>query len=309
MASQGYRDWIRAGRPYTLIRPARAVQAALLKHGITVWDFPDEGHQKAEPPEDHTPYSTTGFPGQNQRWNARGLDIMPRSDSKAHRKENADIARQMIRDRDAGVPGAMWIKYINWTDEDGACRQERWTSRSNQFQRTTRSSTDSGHVHVSGRSDADNDARADGYDPLARMRGMTGDDMNLGDRITIPLYEAPDGVPLPTGPETLDVATILGGAHRRAYIAMHLAQQARDEARAASVADAQRDQAAIAAIQALTSIIQAGGGTVDTAPILAEIRAVREETHAEVTRLQEEINALKAQNESLATALAAANKD
>ncbi|MGI5178681.1 hypothetical protein ACQEVZ_20325 [Dactylosporangium sp. CA-152071] len=305
MASQGYRDWVRAGRPYTLIRPARAVQAALLRHGITVWDFPDEGHQKAEPPEDHTPYSATGFPGQNARWMARGLDIMPRSDSWAHRKENADIARQLIRDRDAGVPGAMWIKYINWTDEDGACRQERWTTVGAPLRRTTRSSTDSGHVHVSGRSDADNDARADGYDPFARMTGAD-DDMNLGDRITIPLYEAPDGVPLPTGPETLDVATILGGAHRRAYIAMHLAQQARDEARAASVADAQRDQAAIAAIQALTKVIQAGGGTVDTVPILAEIRAVREATHAEVVQLQQALAESEAQRLALQQRLAAA---
>ncbi|MEV4138149.1 hypothetical protein AB0J72_39000 [Dactylosporangium sp. NPDC049742] len=308
MASQGYRDWIRAGRPYTLIRPARAVQRTLLRHGITVWDFPDEDHQKAEPPEDHTPYSATGFPGQNQRWNARGLDIMPRSDSKAHRKENADIARQMIRDRDAGVPGAMWIKYINWTDEDGVCRQERWTSRSNQFQRTTRSSTDSGHVHVSGRSDADNDARADGYDPLARMRGMTGDDMAN----TWTFIDQPPADQWRISQNA--GAPFLNGQARDTVLAIAAARSADASAGvqqliAAAAADEARDQATIAAIQALTAIIQAGGGTVDTAPILAEIRAVREETHAEVTRLQDEINALKAQNESLAAALAAANKD
>ena len=126
MASQGYRDWLNAGRPYTLIRPARAVQAVLRGYGLTVYDYPNDAHLKANTPEDHTPFSVTGWPGQNRRWKARALDVMPRSGSRLHRKENADIARQLIRDRDAGVPGAMWIKYINWTDENGACRQERW---------------------------------------------------------------------------------------------------------------------------------------------------------------------------------------
>lgn len=182
MASQGYYDWLAAGKPYTLIRPCAAVQRNLKTHGLTVWDYPDESHLKANTPEDHTPFSVTGFPGTNKRWKARGLDIMPRSDSYAHRKENADIARQLIRDRDAGVPGAMWIKYINWTDENGTCRQERWTS-ADPMVRTTRSSTDKGHVHVSGRSDADNDARADAYDPFTRMQQGVTTDMDLTTKV------------------------------------------------------------------------------------------------------------------------------
>lgn len=169
MVSQGYRDWLNAGKPYTLIRPARALQNIVRVYGITVWDYPNTEHQKADRPEDHTPYSVTGWPGGNRRWNARGLDIMPRSGSAAHVRENANIARQLIRDRDAGVPGAMWIKYLNWTDEAGVCRQERWSDR-----RSTVSSSDRGHIHISGRSDADGDARADTYDPIARMRGLAG---------------------------------------------------------------------------------------------------------------------------------------
>jgi hypothetical protein len=89
----------------------------------------------------------------------------------AARNENAAIARQLIRDRDAGVPGAMWIKYINWTDESGVCRQERWMDLSAPLRRTTRTSTDNGHIHISGRSDVDDDDRADTYDPIARMTG------------------------------------------------------------------------------------------------------------------------------------------
>lgn len=174
MASQGYRDWLAAGKPYRLVRPARALVTNVGRYGITVYHYPDDSHLQATVPEDHTPYSATGWPGANARWNARGVDIMPRGSSAAAKRENADIARQLIRDRDAGHPGVAWIKYINWTDEVGVCRQERWTPA-----RTTRASSDRGHVHVSGRSDIDADARADDYDPIARMRGtapLTGDD-------------------------------------------------------------------------------------------------------------------------------------
>lgn len=180
MASQGYRDWLSAGRPYTLIRPAKAVQRAIRAYGITVYDYPNDAHLKAEMPEDHTPFSVTGWPGTNRRWNARALDVMPRSGSAAHRKENADIARQLIRDRDAGHPGVMWIKYLNWTAEDGTCRQERWTDAGAPLKRTTRSSSDRGHIHISGRSDVDDDDRADGYDPIARMRGnLAGEEEDM----------------------------------------------------------------------------------------------------------------------------------
>lgn len=181
MASQGYYDWIKAGRPYTLIRPAKATQSTLQAYGLTVYDYPNDAHLKAATPEDHTPFSVTGWPvppggtaaTANKRWKARALDVMPRSDSAAHRRENADIARQFIKDRDAGVDGVMWIKYLNWTDENGVCRQERWTDPANPNRRTTRSSTDKGHIHISGRSDCDLDGRADTYDPIRRMAGVT----------------------------------------------------------------------------------------------------------------------------------------
>lgn len=172
MASQAYYAWIGAGRPYTLIRPAKAVQRTIRTYGITVYDYPDDSHLKANTPEDHTPFSVTGWPGANKKYNARGLDVMPRSGSLAHRRENADIARQLIKDRDAGHQGVAWIKYINWTDEDGVCRQERWTDPANPNRRTTRSSSDKGHIHISGRSDMDAYVGADGYDPIRRMAGV-----------------------------------------------------------------------------------------------------------------------------------------
>jgi hypothetical protein len=172
VASRGFYEWVAASRPYTLIRPATAIVANLRRHGLVVYHYPNDDHLKASTPQDHTPYSVTGWPGGNRRWLARGVDVMPRDDSAAARKENADIARQLIKDRNAGHPGAMWIKYINWTDEGGVCRQERWTPN-----HTTLSSTDRGHIHISGRSDVDDDDRADTYDPIARMNG-TDEDMD-----------------------------------------------------------------------------------------------------------------------------------
>lgn len=173
MATQDYYDWDAKGRPYTLARPLKMVQTTLRGYGLTVYDYPNEEHQKASNPQDHTPYSHTGWPGTSKKYIGHALDVMPRSDSYEHRKENADIARQMIKDRDAQYPGAMWIKYINWTDENGVCRQESWKDK-----RTSSSSSDKGHIHASGRSDIDNDVRADGYDPVARMRGQ-GEDMDF----------------------------------------------------------------------------------------------------------------------------------
>jgi hypothetical protein len=180
VASSGYYEWVRAGKPYTLIRPAAAIVRILRGYGLTVYHYPNDDHLEASRPQDHTPYSVTGWPGANRRWNARGVDAMPRSDSAAARKENADIARQIIRDRNAGHPGVMWIKYLNWTDENGICRQERWTPN-----HTTISSTDKGHIHISGRSDADDDPRADTYDPIARMNGTDEDmDNNQAQQLT-----------------------------------------------------------------------------------------------------------------------------
>lgn len=162
--SPTYYVWIGSGKPYVLMRPAKVLQAALRGHGLTVYDYPNDAHLRANTPEDHTPFSATGWPGKSAYGVGHALDVMPRADTAAARAENAAIARQLIRDRNAAVAGTLWIKYINWTDEQGACHQERWMPS-----HETRSSTDKGHIHISGRSDADNDARAEGYDPIARM--------------------------------------------------------------------------------------------------------------------------------------------
>lgn len=174
MASPAYYVWAGGGKPYRLCRPAAALQSTLRSHGLTVYDYPDYSHLVAEPPEDHTPFSATGWPVQSAYGIAHAIDIMPRADTVAGRAENAAIARRLIADRNAGVSGVGWIKYLNWTDEQGVCRQERWMPS-----HETRSSTDRGHIHISARSDCDDDARADRYNPMedsmAEVYGLAGD--------------------------------------------------------------------------------------------------------------------------------------
>jgi hypothetical protein len=306
MASQGYRDWLKAGRPYTLIRPAKAVQATVRAYGLTVYDYPNDAHLQASTPEDHTPFSVTGWPGANQRWNARALDIMPRSDSSAHRKENADIARQLIRDRDAGYPGAMWIKYLNWTDENGKCNQERWTDASAPLRRTTRSSTDRGHVHISGRSDVDDDDRADGYDPIARLQGK---DYSMTDSQLIANAErGVTALVAGTDPIQFDYPWNDQAAEGFKNPLNQLTRKV-DVLVAAAVADETRDLASVAAINSLVAAFQGGGDALEAEPIIAAIQAVRDQAHAEVVRLQEQLAAAQAENVALAAALKAATAD
>lgn len=308
MASQGYRDWIAAGRPYTLVRPARAIVAALQGYGLTVWHYPNEEHQKANTPEDHTPYSVTGYPGTNARWYARGVDVMPRSGSYAHRKENADIARQLIRDRDAGVPGVAWIKYLNWTTEDGQCLQERWTTPGQPNRRTTRGSTDRGHIHISGRSDIDNDDRADEYDPIARMHGLQpeGEADDMGNTWTF-VEQAPDEAwRLTQGAE--------GYAGHARDTALAFAWQAAAEARenterliAAAAADETRDATTQAAIAALAEAIKGREGvSFDTAQVLQAIEDAATASRRYVEQLQADLRASVAREAELRARLAEA---
>lgn len=160
MASTAYYNWVKKGKPYKLAQPAKDVQINIRSHGFTVYDYPNDAHLTARVPEDHTPFSATGWPKTSAFGIAHAIDIMPRGKSM---NELARMARQIIADKDAKVPGTEWIKYLNWTDENGQCFHVSW-----QPNKTVRSSSDRDHIHVSGRSDMDN-ARATGYDPYQRM--------------------------------------------------------------------------------------------------------------------------------------------
>lgn len=241
MPSLAYNQWLAEGEPYTLMRPAKDVQRTLQSHGLVVFDYPDESHLQAVPPEDHTPFSATGWPKFSARWIAHAIDIMPRRNvpSWVANAENTAIARRLIADKRAGVPGAAWIKYINWTDENGKTWHTSW-----QPDERTVSSSDSGHVHVSGRSDMDDYVGAADYDPL-EVNDVTAEDV---------WKFRFKGVNPDTGQDyDYSAQEMVTGANYAAYGAW-------DQAKANAVLLAE-----------IKAMLQTGGGNVDTAAIIAKI--------------------------------------
>lgn len=162
MASAAYDAWIGSGRPYVLCRPGRDLVAILRDAGYAVYHYPDDRHLQAVPPEDHTPFSATGWPVASAFGVGHAIDIMPTDGLPSLWV----LAGRLIADRQLGVAGATPIKYINWTDAGGTIRHDSW-----QPDRRTTASTDAGHIHVSFRSDMDDSdvVSRTGYNPLERI--------------------------------------------------------------------------------------------------------------------------------------------
>jgi hypothetical protein len=145
MTTAAYREWVASGEPYTPCRPVREFVDLLRSAGYTVFHKGNSSHMMADPPEDHTPFSATGWPIPSKRWIGHALDIMPSGPG------NLDLlAERIIADKRLNVDGTQWIKYINWTDSAGKTWHYSWQPT---FARS--SSTDTGHVHISARSDMD----------------------------------------------------------------------------------------------------------------------------------------------------------
>ena len=264
MASLAYNQWLAQGEPYTLMRPAKDLQRTLQGHGLVVFDYPDEAHLQDVPPEDHTPFSATGWPKVSARWIAHAIDIMPRRSIAGWiaNAENTAIARRLIEDKDAGVLGAAWIKYINWTDEDGKTWHTSW-----QPDKRTVSSSDTGHVHVSGRSDMDNFAGAADYDPLEV------DDVSAED-----VWEYRfQGVHPDTGLRyDYSAQEITVGANYAAYGAW-------DQAKANAVAIA----AAQKTLNEIKALLTEGGGSGEAAVVIGAISTKIDEAVADLTEVVE----------------------
>src|ERR1044071_4225297 len=78
MVSAQHRLWINRGSPWHGVPPALAyVRDTLRGAGYTVYDFPDDSHLDAEPPEDHTPFAETGWPVPSEYGWGHAIDIMP----------------------------------------------------------------------------------------------------------------------------------------------------------------------------------------------------------------------------------------
>ena len=178
MAITTYQAWINDGSP---IKPAVCIAdwiATFRRHGYEVGYYPDERHLKAQPPEDHTPYSHTPWPGIQPYPYVLASDLMP--PTKPGLPSLSQIGARVVLDKQKGLPGTEFIKYINWTDLKGNCWHDEWEPT---YRRSP--STDRGHIHISARTDWV--LKHTAYDPVAIL---LGDDMEQRDRLTSPTSSA-----------------------------------------------------------------------------------------------------------------------
>jgi hypothetical protein len=172
VSSQAFLDWLVDGSPWEFARPVRALGDRLAEHGYTVYFEGDQRHLTKDVPEDHTPFSATGWPGRSPYPMCMATDIMPPKTGQTSKLTGrtlpslAGLAARLRTDRMNGVPGAAWIKYMNWEPGNGACWHDSWQP---DYSRTA--SEDRGHIHVSARSDTAAYYAADGYDLVARTEG------------------------------------------------------------------------------------------------------------------------------------------
>ena len=162
-----YSEWVADGSPWDPAVPVASLAKVLRGYGYTVYILGDKRHLTATPPEDHTPYSHTPWPGKQPYPFVLAEDIMPGG------KWSLDkLGAKIYADKQAGHPGLAGLKYMNWTDANGKCWHDKWTPN---HERT--SSSDRGHIHLSWRTDY---VRANTiYDPIAPEKGYVMDiDLN-----------------------------------------------------------------------------------------------------------------------------------
>jgi hypothetical protein len=152
-------EWRAEGAPWRNA-PAIGMFAEMMRgYGFVVYTIGNESHLSADIPEDHTPYSHTPWPAGQPYPNVMALDIMP-----GGRVDWRRLGQQITNDKAMGKPGTEWIKYINYTIMDGSCWHSSWEP-----DLATRPSTDTGHVHLSCRSDLFPQTDFHGWDPVAEL--------------------------------------------------------------------------------------------------------------------------------------------
>lgn len=145
MTCTTYTCWVNDGKPWKNCQPINDFIATLYAHGYTgpQSGIGDQSHLTATVPEDHCPYSHTPWPGTQPYPYVMAVDIMP-----GEGLDLVDLGGRLFDDKNSGKPGTQPIKYINWTDSDGNCWHDSW-----QPNHTRYGSTDTGHIHISFRTD------------------------------------------------------------------------------------------------------------------------------------------------------------
>ena len=166
--SAQHRDWLARGGQWRLCSPGIVLRDVLRAAGYTVYDLGNEDHLDHQPPEDHTPYSETNWPGGQLYGTVMAIDIMPPPRGSGLPSLQT-LGARLHADKVSGRYPP--IKYMNWgPTSDASAVQCRWKPDHVQG-----SSSDSGHIHISFRTDYA--AYAVSYNPL-------GDEMEQVDKVT-----------------------------------------------------------------------------------------------------------------------------
>ena len=108
----GYTDWIAAGKPLTPCMPVREIvgrlKVAFPDSGPFSW-YANDAHYQAATPQDHTPFSVTGWPLPSPRWYVFATDIMHKP------AEGVDCHKLFAYWLAEAKAGRMpWLKYMIW---------------------------------------------------------------------------------------------------------------------------------------------------------------------------------------------------
>ena len=152
-----YQGWLADGKPFRNCVPLLNFIATLRLHGYTGpgSGLGDLSHLTASLPEDHCPYSHTPWPGAQPYPYILAIDIMP-----GQGLDIIELGGRLFDDKSSNVAGTQPIKYLNWTDSDGNVWHDSWMPNHTRFR-----STDSGHIHMSFRTDLVTSTVMASYDP------------------------------------------------------------------------------------------------------------------------------------------------
>lgn len=138
-----YNAWLGAGSPWSETGPLQQVLAKLRAAypSMVYGTLGDQAHLLASPPEDHTPYSATGWPLSNPYPVVHALDVM----------EGNGVSCQALFDYwlpEAKAGRMPWLKYMIWQAKLYSVRSTpAWTPQSN--------SDHFDHIHLSARTDTE----------------------------------------------------------------------------------------------------------------------------------------------------------
>lgn len=112
MATQAFYDWVHAGRPFLVCAPGRDYLVAFERAGwpvASLGTIGDTAHLTADRPQDHCPFSVTGWPAGNPYPYVLAFDAG--HDPASGRDMGPIVDRWLSEARAGRTP---WVKYIVW---------------------------------------------------------------------------------------------------------------------------------------------------------------------------------------------------